>query len=54
MILYVLSLLVSINSVLFAGGGYKIVDYKDNIVPKVFFWPVLSISVFAITASSFY
>jgi hypothetical protein len=54
MILYISSLLIAFNSVLFATGGFKIVEYKDNLLPKIFFWPILSVTVFAITALSFY
>ena len=54
MMLYIFSLLISFNSVLFANGNFKIIEYKDNLLPKIFFWPVLSVLVFVITASSFY
>jgi hypothetical protein len=54
MILYVFSLLIAFNSVLFANGRFKIIEYKDNLVPKILFWPVLSALVFTITASAFY
>ena len=54
MILYVYSLLIALNSVLFASSKFEFIQYKDNLIPKIIFWPVLSGLVFTITASAFY
>jgi hypothetical protein len=54
LVLYTFAMLVAFNAVLFANGRLAIIEYRDNIFPKIIFWPVLSILVFLITASSFY
>ena len=53
-ILYVICLLIAFNSVSFANGNSKFIEYKDNLLPKIFFWPILSFTIFAITTSTFY
>jgi hypothetical protein len=54
LILYTFAMLVAFNSVLFANGRLKLIEYRDNMFPKIIFWPVLSVLIFLITVTSFY
>jgi hypothetical protein len=52
---YAMMLLVSVNAILFAmGGRTKLVDYEDNLVPKLLFWPVFLTVAFSVTLRTFY
>ena len=53
--LYVLIMLVSVNAILFASHMHiKIIEYHDNIVPKLLFWPFCVLAMFVLTFSRFY
>lgn len=52
---YAMMLLVSVNAILFAmGGRAKVVDYQDNLLPKLLFWPVFLTLAFSVTLRTFY
>jgi hypothetical protein len=54
-VLYVLMMLVSINAILFASAvEIGVIEYADNLIPKILFWPVFMLSVFVITLVQFY
>ena len=54
-ILYVILLLQTINSIIFAATNHVgFLEYKDNLIPKVVFFPVTLGLMFAITAGLFY
>ena len=54
LILYLSCLFISFNSILFAIGKVRLIEYKDNLLPKLLFWPVVAGAMFAITLVSFY
>jgi hypothetical protein len=55
LLIYVAILAISINSVLFAmGAPLRIVRYRDNLIPKLLFWPALLLAVFAVSVYTFY
>ena len=54
-ILYFMLLAISINSIFFARtNALKLLDYRDNLLPKIAFWPLLLGIVFAVTQIVFY
>ena len=54
-VLYVLMMLVSINAILFASDtNIPVIEYADNLIPKVMFWPAGMLTLFAITFIRFY
>jgi hypothetical protein len=54
-VVYVLMMLVAVNAILFASAAeIRIVEYADNLIPKVLFWPVAMLSLFVITLVQFY
>jgi hypothetical protein len=54
-VLYVLMMLVSINAILFASAvEIRVIEYSDNLIPKILFWPVFMLSIFVITLVQFY
>lgn len=53
-ILYISMLWISINSVLFAmGKNITFIQYRENLLSKLLFWPVLLSLLFAVTVISF-
>jgi hypothetical protein len=52
--LYLLCLLVSCNSIIFATGAVKFIQYRDNLLPKLLFLPVVTTAVLVITLASQY
>lgn len=54
-ITYILVLIVSANAILFsAGEKYRLIQYKDNLLIKVLYWPVLMASLLIISLFVFY
>ena len=54
-VIYVLMMLVAINAILFASAvQIRAVEYADNLIPKILFWPVCLGSLFLITLVQFY
>jgi hypothetical protein len=54
-ILYVILLLQTVNSIIFAAtDNVGFLEYKDNLIPKVIFFPVTLGLMFAATAALFY
>jgi len=54
-ILYVILLLQTVNSIIFAAtDDVGFLEYKDNLIPKVIFFPITLGLMFAITAYLFY
>jgi hypothetical protein len=52
---YIAILLVSINAILFAAQlGVRFVEHRENLVPKLLFWPVWTACMFAITYWALY
>ena len=52
---YVAFLFVSINSILFASHlNIKAIQYEDNLIPKLVFWPVFTSVLMAVTVLVFY
>ena len=54
LVLYLSSLFVSFNSILFAIGKVRLLQYEDNLLPKLLFWPIVAGVMFVITLVSFY
>jgi hypothetical protein len=53
--LYFLLMLVSINAILFASAvEIALVEYQDNLIPKLTFWPLVLVGLFILTLSRFY
>ncbi|HEY9070200.1 MAG TPA: hypothetical protein VIV61_08065 [Candidatus Ozemobacteraceae bacterium] len=53
--MYIIFVAVSVNSILFAYlDGDGLIEYRDNILPKVVFWPAVFGAIFAVTAVYFY
>ena len=51
---YVAILLVSVNTILFsAGRGGRFIHYRDNLIPHLLYWPVILISMLALTFFAF-
>ncbi len=53
-VLYLSCLLVSCNSIIFAKGVVKFIQYRDNLLPKLLFLPVIATTVFVITLAALY
>jgi hypothetical protein len=54
-LIYVTMLWISINSVLFAmGKNIRLIQYRENLISKLLFWPFLLGLMFAITVFAFY
>lgn len=54
-ITYLTILFVSINSVLYSvNANIHLVQYRENLIPRLCFWPCLFALLFAITAFTFY
>jgi len=54
LVLYLSCIFISFNSILFATGKGRLIQYEDNLLPKLLFWPVVTNAIFAITLFSFY
>ncbi len=54
LILYLSCIFVSSNSIMFATGKGRLLQYGDNLLPKLLFWPVVTGTIFAITLVLFY
>jgi hypothetical protein len=53
--LYLLIMLVSVNAILFASSlDVEFVEHGDNLIPKLAFWPVCVVTLFALTTAQFY
>lgn len=53
--LYVLIMLVSINAILFASSlQLDVIEHRDNVIPKLAFWPFCGLAVFVLTVAQFY
>jgi hypothetical protein len=54
-LIYITMLWISINSVLFAmGKNIRMIQYRENLIAKLMFWPFLLGTMFAITVFAFY
>lgn len=52
---YIMILIVSVNSILFSWGfNITIIQYQDNNIPKLLFWPVLGALLFGFTMFAFW
>jgi hypothetical protein len=52
---YIAILLVSINAIAFAAQmGIRTVEHRDNLIPKLLFWPAWTACMFAITYVALY
>ena len=52
---YLALLSVSINSILFSWNArMHFVQYQDNLLPKIYYWPVISLFIYMITLWKFY
>ena len=48
--LYVAILVITLNGILFAAStGIRLIDFRDNLIPKLAFWPALLVLLFATT-----
>ena len=55
LVIYLAILWVSVNSVLFSmGARIRLIQYRDNLISKVAFWPFLLMLLFAISLYTFY
>ncbi|MGE0445310.1 MAG: hypothetical protein AB7P99_08770, partial [Vicinamibacterales bacterium] len=53
--LYLLIMLVSINAILFASALHvRLIEYHDNLIPKLTFWPACLAAAFVLTFVRFY
>ncbi len=54
-IAYIMILIVSVNSILFSWGfNIRIIQFQDNNVPKLLYWPVLGGLLFSFTLFAFW
>ena len=54
-IIYLVLLGVSINSILFTRtDSFRLLEYRDNIIPKMSFWPLLLGTLLVVTEWVFY
>jgi hypothetical protein len=54
-VLYALLMLVSINAILFASDvDVDLIEYADNLLPKVMFWPASLVTLLIVTLQRFY
>ena len=52
---YVAILAISVNSILFSWGtNIPFVQFRDNLLPKLFYWPVITLVMFIVTIWKFY
>ena len=52
---YVALLSISINSILFSWGiNISFIQYRDNLLPKLFYWPLITLTMFVVTLVKFY
>jgi hypothetical protein len=52
---YLAILLVSVNAILFAAQlGITPIEHRENLIPKVLFWPFWTAAVFMITYVALY
>ena len=49
-VLYLSILVVAVNSIIFTWGlPMRVVQYRDNLIPKLLFWPMVTSQLFALT-----
>lgn len=54
-IAYLALLVVSVDAILFSWKRpYRFIDYADNLIPKLLYWPLISVLTFAVTLGTFY
>ena len=52
---YAAILAIAINSILFSWGiNVSFVQYRDNLLPKLFYWPIITLMMFLVTLVKFY
>lgn len=52
---YLSLLAISVNSILFSwGANVSFVQFRDNLLPKLYFWPVITFVMFLVTIWKFY
>lgn len=52
---YLAILFVTVNSIIFTWGiPIRFIQYKDNLLPKLYYWPVINALAFAVTVLAFY
>lgn len=55
LVLYVMILVLAVNSFLFSlGTRFKWIHFRDNLIPKLLFWPFVLVILFVITVATFY
>lgn len=54
-VMYIATLLVTINAILFSwDANIRLIQYQDNLIPKLMFWPVITGSLLLLTLAIFY
>ena len=54
-VMYIAILAVSVNSILFVShAGVSLIQYKDNFIPKLLYWPVIAALLLGVTLWVFY
>jgi hypothetical protein len=53
-VVYILILGVSINALLFAKNSSAMLQYRENLLPKLLYWPVTLLAILIITVAAFY
>jgi hypothetical protein len=52
---YMALLAISVNSILFSWEmPIRFIQYRDNLMPKIIYWPVITLTMFLITLITFY
>jgi len=52
--LYLSILFVTVNAIMFATTGWTLVQFRDNLLPKVLYWPLYTVGLFTVTLLTFY
>ena len=45
---------VTMNAIMFATTGWRLIQYRDNLLPKLLFWPLYMTGLFVVTMVAFY
>ena len=45
---------VSLNAVLVQNSSWELVHYKNNLIPKLFFWPFTGLAILILNTLVFY
>ncbi len=52
--LYLATLFVTMNAIMFATTGWRLIQFRDNLLPKLLFWPLYLTGLFVVTMVAFY